>query len=279
MLVDMKTHPTPTDDATLTVGQVARLAHVSVRTLHHYDDLGLLTPSARSEAGYRLYTMTDLARLQHILFSKELGFALHEIADLLADPAFDRRNALLAQREAIAAQADRYEAMLDLIDRTIRSLNGGITMTKEDMFEVFGDFDPAEYEDEVEERWGKTDAYKESVRRTKGYAKQDWQRFKAENEEVGGAIAALMDAGVAPDDPRAMDAVEQHRLLIDRWFYPCSDEMHVGLGEMYVADPRFAANYEKIRPGMAMYVHDAIKANAARARSQRRPAVGDDARR
>jgi DNA-binding transcriptional MerR regulator len=263
----MKKHPTPASDAALTVGEVARLAHVSVRTLHHYDDLGLLTPSGRSEAGYRLYAMPDLERLQHILFYKELGFALDEIGELLVDPAFDRRRALVAQRELIAAQAARYHAMLDLVDRTLDALEGGTTMTKEDMFEVFGDFHPAEYDDEVEERWGNTDAYKESARRTKGYTKQDWQRFKAESEAVNAAISALMDAGVPPDDPRAMDAVERHRLQIDRWFYPCSHKMHVGLGEMYVADPRFAANYEKARPGMAEYVRAAIRANAVRAAS------------
>ena len=78
-------------------------------------------------------------------------------------------------------------------------------------------------------------------------------------------LKQIIDEGVAPDDPRAMDAVEQHRLQIDRWFYPCSPEMHVGLGEMYVADPRFAATYEQFRPGMAQYVCDAIVANAARA--------------
>jgi DNA-binding transcriptional MerR regulator len=262
----MGPRPTKTDEATLTVGQVAKLAHVSIRTLHHYDQLGLLTPSGRSDAGYRLYTMADLERLQQILLSKELGFALDEIVDLLADPAFDRRDALLAQREAIVGQVARYEAMLALIDRTLLSLDGGITMAKQDMFAVFGDFDPADHQAEVEERWGDTDAFEESSRRTKSYTKEDWQRYKAESTQINADLAELVDAGVATDDPRAMDAAERHRLLIDRWFYPCSQEMHVGLGEMYVADPRFAANYETVRPGLAAYVCAAIKANAVRAR-------------
>ena len=137
-------------------------------------------------------------------------------------------------------------------------------MSKEDMFEVFGDFDPSEYEEEVQERWGDTDAYKESARRTKGYTKQDWARFKAESEEINGAMIALMDEGVTPDDPRAMDAVERARLQIDTWFYPCSRQMHAGLAEMYIADPRFTATYEKMHEGMARYWHDAILANAAR---------------
>ncbi|MFA5844847.1 MAG: MerR family transcriptional regulator [Coriobacteriia bacterium] len=246
------------------VGEVAKLAHVSVRTLHHYDEAGLLTPSHRSEAGYRLYTEADLERLQQVLFYKELGFGLDEIRGLMADPAFDRREALLVQRDLIAGQAIRFEAMLGLIDRTLHAMEEGTTMSKEEMFEVFEDFDPTQYEDEVRQRWGDTDAYKESARRTARYTKADWQRFKDESEEIGSAIAALMDEGVPAGDPRAMDAVDRHRLQIDKWFYPCSREMHVALGEMYVADPRFTANYEKIRPGMARYVRDAIVANAAR---------------
>jgi DNA-binding transcriptional MerR regulator len=254
------------NDMAYKVGDVAKLAHVSVRTLHHYDETGLLVPSERSEAGYRLYTPEDLERLQQVLFHKELGFGLEEIRDLMADAAFDRREALIAQRDQIAMRALRLEAMLGLIDKTLASLEGGIPMKEEEMFEVFGDFDPSEHEEEVKERWGDTDAYKESARRTKGYSKEDWQRFKDENDAISATIASLMDEGVASDDPRAMDAVDRARLQIDTWFYPCSHKMHVGLGEMYIADPRFTANYEKIQVGMAQYVYDAIKANAARAK-------------
>jgi len=137
-------------------------------------------------------------------------------------------------------------------------------MTKEEMFEVFGDFDPAEYEEEVQERWGQSDAYKESSRRTAKYTKSDWERFKAESEQIGTDTARLMDEGVLASDPRAMDLAEQARMQIDAWFYPCSHEMHVNLAEMYLADPRFTATYEKIHEGMARYWHDAILANAAR---------------
>jgi DNA-binding transcriptional MerR regulator len=247
-----------------TVGDVAKLAHVSVRTLHHYDEVGMLEPSERSEAGYRLYTLEDLERLQQVLFYKELGFSLEEIRDIMTDPGFDRREALAAQRDMIATQALRLEAMLGLIDRTLAGLQGGLGMTKEEMFEVFGEFDPTEHEDEVKERWGDTDAYKESARRSARYTKDDWARFKAESEDINATIVALMDEGVAPDDPRAMDTVDRARLQIDTWFYPCSREMHAALGEMYIADPRFTATYERIRSGMARYVRDAIVANLSR---------------
>ena len=247
-----------------TVGEVAKLAHVSVRTLHHYDELGLLSPSARSEAGYRLYTSGDLDRLQQVLFYKELGFRLEEIRDLMADPGFDRREALVSQRGLIAGRASRLGAMLELIDKTLISLEGGTTMTKEEKFEVFGDFDPAEYEDEVKERWGATEAYKESARRTKRYTKADWQRIKDEGAADMAKMIEVFDQGVTPDDPRAMDVAEDARLAIDRNFYPCSHRMHVNLGEMYVADPRFTAFYDDQRSGLAKWLSAAIKANALR---------------
>ena len=196
--------------------QVARLAHVSVRTLHHDDEIGLLVPSGRSEAGHRL------------------------------------------------------QAMIDLIDKSLAAQNEGIPMGREEMFEEFGDFDPSEHEDEVKERWGETDAYEESARRTRKFTKGGWARFKAESDAVNSDIAALMDEGVATGDARAMDAAERHRLLIDAWFYPCSQEMHARLGRMYVADPRFAATYEGIHPRMAQYVCDAIAANAGRAAEELR---------
>ncbi len=253
----------------LLVGEVAALAHVTVRALHHYDRIGLLRPSGRSEAGYRQYTEQDLERLQTVLLYRELGFGLGEIRDLLADPGFDRREVLRAQRAQLARRSARLDAMLALIDKTLIALDEGIPMERTDMFEVFGDFDPAEHEAEAKARWGETDAYRESTRRARRYTKDDWKRFKAESDAVNEAVAALMDAGVAPDDPRAMDAVERHRLLIDTWFYPCPPEMHEHLGRMYVEDERFTATYERIRPGMAVYLRDAIAANAARASGER----------
>jgi hypothetical protein len=139
-------------------------------------------------------------------------------------------------------------------------------MTKEEMFEVFGDFDPSKYEDEVKERWGDTDAYKESKKRTARYRKQDWEKIKAEGQEIGEQFAALMTAGVKASDKRAMEVAEKHRLHIDRWFYPCSHQMHRGLGEMYVADARFTQNIDRIKPGLAQYWRDANVANADRQR-------------
>jgi MerR family transcriptional regulator, thiopeptide resistance regulator len=249
-----------------TVGEVAELAAVSVRTLHHYDDIGLLEPSVRTDGGYRLYSDDDLAALQQVLFFKELGFGLADIARIMHDPTFDRLEALRMQRRMLKEKSAQLAKMVKAVDAALDATEGGVTLDAKDMFESFGDFDPKEYEKEAEERWGGTDAYAESMRRTKRYTKEDWVEIKAESEAVNTALAALMDEGVPADDPRAMDLAEEHRLQIDHRFYPCSQEMHVGLGQMYVADPRFAKNYDTVRPGLAQYMCDAIAANAARAK-------------
>lgn len=245
-----------------TVGDVAKMARISVRTLHHYDEIGLVVPSSRSGAGYRLYTEPDLERLQQVLFYRELGFALEKIARILADPGFDRRRALVSQRELLVKRADETRALVALIDRTIEALDRGGEVSREDLFDGF---QPADHEEEARERWGGTEEYAESVRRTRRYRAEDWKAIRAEAAAIVDDFAAALDAGAAATDARAADVAERHRQHISRWFYPCSSEIHVGLGEMYVSDPRFAANYEPVRPGLAAYIRDAIRANADRA--------------
>jgi DNA-binding transcriptional MerR regulator len=244
-----------------TVSQVARLAHVTVRTLHHYDEIGLLVPSDRSSAGYRLYSDADLARLHEILVYRELGFTLDAIAQVMSEPPAERRASLLAQRERLIAQKHRTEAVLRALDIV---LTGDTAMPTETRYEGIDQFDHAQYEDEARERWGDTPAYAESQRRVKSYTKDDWAAIKAEGGAVLADFAALFATGAAADSTAAMDVAERARLHIDRWFYPCARAMHAQLGEMYVADPRFTAFYDAAAPGLAVFVRDAIQANAKR---------------
>ena len=246
----------------LTVGAVARLAGVTVRTLHHYDEIGLLKPSDRSDAGYRRYSEADLERLQRILFYRELGFGLDQVKDAMTDGSADASAHLRRQHALLQDRIGRLQRMVSAVEKALEARTMGINLTPEERFEVFGDFDPDQHAAEVEERWGDTDAYRESARRTKGYRKADWQAIKAEGQAAVDQLVAAMQAGKPADSPEAMEGAEAHRAQIDRWFYPCSYEMQVGLAEMYLADPRFTATYEKIAPGLARYVHDAIKANA-----------------
>jgi MerR family transcriptional regulator, thiopeptide resistance regulator len=140
----------------------------------------------------------------------------------------------------------------------------GISLTPEERFEVFGDHDPAQHADEAKQRWGETEAYKQSQQRTKSYGKEDWLAIRAEFESITQRMAAAMAAGEPATGPAAMDVAEEHRRHIDRWFYELGYPMHRGLAEMYLADPRFTANYENVAAGLAQYFHDAILANAER---------------
>ncbi|HEX5596941.1 MAG TPA: MerR family transcriptional regulator [Micromonosporaceae bacterium] len=245
-----------------TVGQVARFAGVTVRTLHHYDEIGLLSPSDRTSTGYRRYDDADLERLQQILFYRELGFSLEEIATILDDPRADPAEHLRRQHELLTVRVKRLQEMVTAIEFAMEASKLGIQLTPEERFEVFGDFNPEEYAAEAEERWGGSDAYRESTRRAGRYGKEEWLQIKAANEEWGRRLVAVMESGAPADSPAAMELAEEHRQLISRWFYECSYEIHTGLAEMYVADPRFTAYYEKIRPGMAAYLNEAIHANA-----------------
>jgi DNA-binding transcriptional MerR regulator len=248
----------------LTIGAVARLAGVTVRTLHHYDEIGLLRSSSRSDAGYRRYDDDDLERLQRILFYRELGFALEEIRDVMRDGRTDATGHLQRQHAMLLDRIGRLRRMAAAVEKAMEATTMGISLTPEERLEVFGDFDPAEHATEVEERWGDSDAYRESTRRARTYTKEDWQRIKAQGEAAIAQVVAAMQAGEPAASAKAMAGAEAHRRQIDEAFYPCSYEMHVGLAEMYLADPRFTATYEKIAPGLAQYLHDAIKANAAR---------------
>ncbi|MGP4090605.1 MerR family transcriptional regulator [Streptomyces sp. KR55] len=246
------------------VGQVAGYAGVTVRTLHHYDDIGLLVPSERSHAGHRRYNDADLDRLQQILFYRELGFPLDEVAALLDDPDADPRAHLRRQHELLTARIEKLQKMAAAVEHAMEARKMGINLTPEEKFEVFGDKDPEQYADEAEARWGNTEAYAESQRRTASYTKEDWKRMQAEVADWSERYDALMVAGEAPTGERAMDMAEEHRQHICRWFYECPYELHQCLGEMYVSDERFKAFYDSMRPGLAEHLRDAITANAAR---------------
>ncbi|WP_263167020.1 MerR family transcriptional regulator [Streptomyces sp. SCSIO ZS0520] len=246
------------------VGQVAGFASVTVRTLHHYDEIGLLVPSRRSASGHRRYTDPDLDRLQQILFYRELGFPLDQIAALLDDPGTDPRAHLRRQHRLLTERIDRLRKMAAAVENAMEARSMGINLTPEEKFEVFGDFDPEEYAEEVAERWGDTEAYEESRRRSASYTKEDWERIRREADELTRRFLALMDAGEEPGSEAAMDAAEDHRQWISRNHYTCSYEIHTCLGEMYVNDERFTRTIDQAREGLAAYQREAILANAVR---------------
>jgi MerR family transcriptional regulator, thiopeptide resistance regulator len=246
------------------VGQVAGSAGVTIRTLHHYDEIRLLSPSGRSAAGYRIYGEADLERLQRILFYRELGFTLDEIAAIMDDPRTDAVGHLRRQRGLLIERIERLRTMVAAIDHEMEAQKMGIQLTPEERFEVFGDFRPEDYAEEAEQRWGGTEAYRQSQRRVAAYTKEDWQRIKAEEEEVRANLAAAFAAGLAPESDEAMAAAEAHRQHISRWFYECSYDIHRGLTDMYVNDDRFRAHYDALAPGLARFIRESAHANANR---------------
>jgi DNA-binding transcriptional MerR regulator len=247
------------------VKEVAAFAGITVRTLHHYDEIGLLRPSGRTAAGYRRYSDADLDRLQQVLLYRELGFPLEEIATILDDPRADARTHLRRQHDLLTKRIARLRAMVAAVEYTLEAQQMGISLTPEERFEVFGAEDPAQYADEAEQRWGDTGAYRQSQERTRRYRKEDWLRIKEEGAAIERGFAEALAAGEPADGERATGLAEEHRRHIGRWFYDCSHDMHRGLAEMYVADPRFTAHYERTAPGLARYVSQAVRANADRA--------------
>src|SRR3954447_21672572 len=242
-----------------TVKEVAELSGVTVRTLHHYDEIGLLRPSERSEAGYRLYSRADLERLQEILGWRELGFPLSEIRALVDDPHYDRASALRRQRELVEQERERLASLRAALDAAISAEESG---KEQDVKTMFEGFDPQEFHEEAEERWGGTPQWEESQRRTRGYGEAEWRSIHAEGDAIAAEFAALMESGADPQGAEATALALRHREYISKWFYECTPTIHHGLGDLYVNDPRFTKKWDEHGAGLALYVRDAIQAAA-----------------
>lgn len=244
---------------TYLIKDAARLSGVSVRTLHHYDRLGLLTPSGRTAAGYRVYTEANLLRLQQILIGRALGLSLEEIRRGLDDPGFDQVAALRRQRELLAARVQETQAMLRSIDAALTHLlaKDDVAMDEKSLFEGF---DPALHEAEAKARWGQTEAYQESARRAATYSKADWAAMQAEADALWKDAATLMAGGEAPNGEAAGGFVERHRLHVERWFYPCPPAMQVKLAELWEGDSRFSQSIDRFGEGLTAWAAAAIRA-------------------
>lgn len=249
-----------------TVGAVAELAGVSVRTLHHYDEVGLLEPSERSSSGYRLYSAADLRRLQRILFYRELGFELAVISDILDDPGAAH---LVDQRRMLVERIRKYQAMVDLLDKELAAREVGLTLTPEERLEIFGSTRLEDNAEQVVERWGGTDRFQQSRERTSSYSREDWLALQAEQADIHQRIAHAMNAGTPADSPEVMDLAEEHRQHLHRWFHDCDYDTHRELARAYRDNVRVGRNYDDMVPGLSQYIHDAIVANSERGASVR----------
>lgn len=236
------------------VGEVASTSGVSIRTLHHYDEIGLLVPTARTASGHRRYSDDDLARLRRILYYRALDFPLDRIRELLADPDpgthLRRQHRLLRQRQAHTSR------MLAELEREMDAVQMEISLSPAQQWEIFG---TESFADLLAEAAGTGGPW----RVTAAYGEDDWRAIRAEADAVIALFEQAMTAGEFPGSAAATAAAEQHRQHLERWFFECGPQRHVEIAEQYVEDPEAAATWDAIVPGFAQYVHDAIVANAA----------------
>ncbi|PWL41252.1 MAG: MerR family transcriptional regulator [Clostridiales bacterium] len=236
------------------VSEVAKLTGISVRTLHYYDEIGLLKPSELSESRYRYYDREALAELQQILFYRELDFPLREIREMMQSPGYDRREALRNHRELLKLKRERLDRLIGLADDTLKG-------EKDMSFEAFDvtavETARKQFAEETKSRWGNTSAYAESERRAGGYSKEDWTGIQAEMDGIFRSFAALV--GKNPASPEAQELVRRWQVHITAHYYDCTEEIIAGLGEMYLCDERFQKNLDQYGEGTAAFVSEAIR--------------------
>jgi DNA-binding transcriptional MerR regulator len=237
------------------VSGLAHIANVSVRTLHYYDEIGLLRPSNRSEAGYRQYTRPDLMRLQQILFYRELDLPLMEIRSMLEDEAFDPLNSLKNHRTGLIARRERLSQLIETVDQTIiQIMEGKMTISDEELFAAFTPEQAERYREEAKEQWGE-ERVEQTEQKLKKLSKYEWEHVQEEGGLVAQELASLMDRSV--EDPDVQRAVARHHAWIEN-FYPAPAEVYRGLGQMYAEHPEFRAFYDRFAEGLADFMQIAM---------------------
>jgi DNA-binding transcriptional MerR regulator len=238
-----------------TIKEIADLAGVTTRTLRYYDQLGLLTPAKIGENDYRYYDHDNLLKLQQVLFFRELDLPLKEILFILNRPDFSLQSALKNHRRSLQKKVDRISTLLETIDNTILSLEGEDRMPEK---EYFTGFDESKYEEEARDLWGDTPQYTDSQQKWSSYTEDQKEEIKREGERIiRRMVTDKSDA--APDDPGVQEAVAEYHAYFNKYFYTSGVEVLRGLAEMWVDDPRFAVNYERIREGGAAFVREAVQ--------------------
>lgn len=233
------------------IKEFAKFTDVSVRTLHYYDEIGLLKPAhVDKHTGYRYYDEHCLLRMQEILFYRELDFSLKSIQEILSSPDYDTLSAMKAQKHLLTLKKERLERLICAIDDAMKGDN---------VMSAFDNSEFQKYKDEAQARWENTNAYKEHAEKTKHYTKDKWNNLAGEMNAIFAQFAACMQSGESPDSAQAQDLVKALQNHITGSYYHCTDEILAGLGQMYVADERFKKNIDKHAEGTAEFVCKAIE--------------------
>lgn len=245
----------------VTVGRAASELEVSVRTLHHWDEIGLASPSLRSDAGYRLYTAADIGRLQRIAVYREIGLGLDQIRAILDEPARDVATALRNQRGEVSRSLARLEQLRAGLDRMIEAHEHGVLLTAEEQLSIFGPEWNPDWPALARRRYGDSPQWKQYAERAATRSPDQWRALTATMTSLETDLAAAADAGIAPGTPEADALVDRHRAAVGEYF-PVSRSMQVCLGRMYESDPAFTAHYDGIRPGLTSWLRRAIDESA-----------------
>ena len=239
----------------LQIKEFAELTGVSVRTLHYYDEIGLLKPCFVDEQnGYRFYDEGSIERMQEILFYRELDFSLKSIGEILALPSYDKQKALVKQKRLLMLKKNRLERLIETLEQAEK---GEITMSIFDNSEY--EIARQQYEIEAKQRWGATSAYKESQVKTAGYSKDKWNDILGGMNRIFAEFAECKKCGDYAGSNTAQQLVKKLQDYITANFYHCTNEILAGLGQMYVCDERFENNIDSHGEGTAEFVAEAIK--------------------
>ena len=232
------------------IREFAEFTGVSVRTLHYYDEIGLLTPAFVDRAtGYRYYDEASLLRMQEILFYRELDFSLKSIGRILSSPKHDTKKSLEEQKHLLTLKKERLERLIASIDDAMRG---------ENVMSAFDNSEFEKYKDEAQKKWGKTHAYKEHTEKTRGYSGQKWNDLAQGMDAIMAEFAACLGAGETPASDGAQALVGRLQAHITENFYHCTNQILAGLGQMYVADERFKNNIDRHGEGTAQFICEAI---------------------
>ncbi|MEH6990005.1 MerR family transcriptional regulator [Cytobacillus firmus] len=244
-----------------TVQKLAQLAGVSSRTLRYYDEIGILKPARTNSSGYRIYGQQEVDRLQQILFYRELGVSLDQIKEIITAPAFDAADALKEHREKLLEKRKQLDLLITNVEKTIASAEGRTTMSNKEKFEGFKkkmiEDNEKQYGKEIREKYGEETVEKSNAK-LMNMTQEEHEAVTKLAEEVNSTLAQAMETG-NPAGELAQKAAGLHKQWITFYWSEYSKEAHAGLAEMYVADERFKAYYDKIQPGAAEFLRDAIK--------------------
>ncbi len=236
--------------------EFADLTGVSVRTLHYYDEIGLLQPGyVDAQTGYRYYDEVSLERMQQILFYRELDFSLKMILRILSSPSYDKQKALQDQKQLLKLKKERLERLIRALEEAERGET--INMSIFDNKEL--EEKREEYAKEAEARWGQTEAYAENKKKTASYGKEKWNELQNEMDDLIRKFGIAMSQGIKPQDTEVQTLVQQWKDFISANYYTCTNEILAGLGQMYVADERFTKNMDREQEGTAQFVNKAIQ--------------------